>query len=113
MADIEVGGDFGQLLDDLFRRADDHIAALDDVLHLRRRSCLLPSLKAGGAADLADDASALRRLGYVARRHRPARVDPQAAAVEILSRLTIEPHCFVPALGDADELQKPGAIRVP
>src|SRR5207244_6113598 len=97
----------------LLGRADDHIAACDDVLHLRRRPRLLPGLKAGGAADLADDAGALRRLGDIAGRHRPARVDPQAAAIEVFGRLAVEPHRLVPTVGDTDELQKPGAIWVP
>ncbi len=113
MADIEVGRHLGQLLDDLFRRADDHIAALDDVLHMRCRAGLLAGLEAGGAADLPDDPGALRCLGDVARRHRPARIDAQAAAIEIFGWLTIEPHRLFPAFGDADELQKAGAIRVP
>src|SRR6516164_11557702 len=113
MPDIEVCRDLGQLRDDLVRRADDHIAALDDVLHPRRRPRLLASLQAGGAADLADDTGALRRLGDVAGRHRPARVYPEAAAVEILGRLAVELQRLLAALGDADELQKAGPVRVP
>src|SRR5271165_1074399 len=113
MADIEVGRQLGQLLDDLVGRADDYIAALDDVLHLRCRPRRLAGLEAGGAADLADDAGALRRLGDIARRHRPARVDAQAPAIKILRGLAVEPHRLLAALGDPDRLQKPGAIGVP
>jgi hypothetical protein len=36
----------------------------------------------------------------------------QAAAVEIFRRLAIEPISLVASFGDADELQKPGSIRV-
>ena len=43
----------GQLLYDLVGRADDHIAAIDDVLHLGRGARLLAGVEAGGAADLA------------------------------------------------------------
>src|SRR5215469_18750986 len=113
MADIEVGRQFGQLRGDLLGRADDHIAALDDVLHARRRTRLLAGLEAGGAADLADDAGALRRFGDIARRHCPTRVDAQAAPVEILGWLAVEPHRLFAAFGDADGLQKPGAVWVP
>ena len=49
--------------------------SIDDVFHLGRRSRLLPSIEAGGAADLPLHPGALRRLGDVAGRHRPARID--------------------------------------
>src|SRR5215472_8348511 len=88
------------------------VAAFDDVLHARRRARRLARLQAGGAADLADDAGALRRLGDVAWRHRPARVDAQAAAVKIFRRLAVEAHRLLAALSDADRLQKAGAVRV-
>src|SRR6516162_11615495 len=113
MADIEVVRELRQLLDDLFGRADDHITAIDDVLHARRRACRLAGLQAGGAADLADDAGPLRRLGDIAGRHRPARVDTQAAAVEIFRRLAVEAHRLLAARGNADRLQEPGSVRVP
>src|SRR6516164_3770967 len=113
MADIEVGRHLGQLRDDLVRRADDHIAALDDVLHPRRCPRLLPGLHISGAANLPDDAGALRRLGDIARRHRPARIDPEAAAVEIFGRFAVQLKRLLAALGDPDKLQKAGAIWVP
>src|SRR5262249_5192432 len=92
---------------------DDDIAALDDVFHRGRRPRLLPRVETGGAADLALDPGALGRLGDVAGRRRPARVDAQAATVEIFGRLAVELHCLGAAVGDADKLQQPGAIRVP
>jgi hypothetical protein len=67
----------------------------------------LAGLEAGGPADLADDAGALRRLRDIAGRHRPARVDAQAAAVEIFRRLAIEPHRLLAALGDATDCRNP------
>src|SRR5438094_200199 len=76
----------GQRLDDLVGRAADHRAALDEVLPARRRARLLPCLQAGGAADLALHAGVLRRFGDRAGRHRPARIDAQAAAVETCGR---------------------------
>src|SRR5215472_14450762 len=80
MADIEVGRQLGQLLDDLVRRAD--------------------------------DPGALCRLGDIAWGYRPARVDAQTPAVKVLGRLTVKPHRLLAALGDADRLQKAGAIGV-
>src|SRR5579875_3521455 len=112
MPDIEVPRHLLQPLGNLVGRADDDIAALDDRLHLGRRARLLAGGKAGGAADLALDAGALRRLGDIAGWHRPARIDAQAAAVEILGRLAIEPKRLRPALGNPDKLQKAGAIAV-
>src|SRR5438094_788455 len=57
-------------------------------------------------------AGALGRLGDVAGRHRPARIDAQAAAIEILGRLAVQLHRLLARLGDPDELQEPRAIRV-
>src|SRR5258707_15563795 len=110
MADIEVGGDLGQLLDHLVGRADDHIAALDDVLHLGCRPRLLPCVEAGNAADLALDAGALRRFGDGSRGHRPPRTDAQAAPVEILAPLAIQLPRLVAALAHPDKL--PEASRL-
>src|SRR5581483_4068810 len=42
----------------------------------------------------------------------PFRVDAQAAAIEILRRLLVELHRLLAALGDADELEETGAVRV-
>src|ERR1700756_5691991 len=108
MADIEVGCHLGQLRDDFTGRADYHIAAFDDVLHPRRRPRLLAGLEASGAADLADNTGALCGLGDVAGGHRPARVDPQAAAIKIFGRLAAKLHRLLTALTDSDELQKAG-----
>src|SRR6202043_102283 len=36
----------------------------------------------------------------------------QAAAVEILGRLAVQLHRLLAALGDADELQEAGAVRI-
>src|SRR5207245_2915075 len=73
----------------------------------------LARLEARGTADLADNPGALRSLGDVAGRHRPARIDPQAAAIEILGRLTVQLQSLLAAVGDPDKLQKAGAVRVP
>ena len=55
---------------------------------------------------------ALRRLGGVAGRRGEARIDVQAAAVEILGRLGVQLHRLLAAFGDADELQEAGAVRI-
>ena len=39
-----------------------------------------------------------------------ARIDVQAAAIEIFGRLPVEFHGLLAALGDADELQEAGAV---
>src|SRR6185437_12299770 len=96
----------------LVGRAHDHIAAINDVLHFGGGAGGLARVEAGRAADLALDAGALGCLGDVTRRHRPARVDPQAAAVEILGRLGVKLHRLLAGLGDADELQEAGTVRV-
>src|SRR5207248_1978156 len=69
-------------------------------------------VEAGGAADLPLHPGALRRFGDVARRHRPARIDTQAAAVEIFRGRAIELHRLLAALRDADELQEARAVGV-
>ena len=48
----------------------------------------------------------------VAGRQREARIDMQAAAVEILGRLGVEVERLLAALGDADELQEAGAVGI-
>src|SRR5215472_13756582 len=110
MADIEVGGDLLQLGGDFVGRADNYIAALDDVADVGRGARLLACGKARRPSDLPLDTRALGRLGDIAGRHRPARVDAQAAAVKIFGRLAVEPHRLLATLGDTDRLQKPRTI---
>ena len=99
----------------LVRRADDHVAVFDDGVELAR---LLVdagdrSLAAQRRlADLALDAGADRRLGGVAGRRGEARVDVQAAAVEVLGRLAVELPRLGFGLGDADELQEARTVRI-
>src|SRR5205085_10648193 len=57
--------------------------------------------------------AALRLLAGITRRTGEARVDVEAAAVEILGRLAIQLERLLARLGDPDELQKPGMVRVP
>src|SRR5579875_1531253 len=115
MPDIEVPRHLLQPLGNLVGRADDDIAALDDRLHLARQGLELglvaPALRRR-LLHLALDAGALRRLGRIAGRAGEARIDMQAATVEILGRLAIEPKRLRPALGNPDKLQKAGAIGV-
>src|SRR5439155_14031272 len=59
------------------------------------------------------DAATLGLFGGVAGRAGEARIDMEAAAVEILGRLAIEPVGFLAGLGDPDELQEAGVIGVP
>ena len=66
----------------------------------------------GGAADLTGEAGALRGLGDVAGRSGPFRIGEQAAAVEIFRRFAVEFQRLLARLGDADELQESGAVRV-
>src|SRR5581483_3549535 len=131
-ADVHVDGDLAQLLDDLIRRADDDIAAVDDVLHLARDHV---ETRAGGRAggalrgerilglvgrvgglgrglDLALEADALRCLGDVARRRGKAQIDVQAATVEVLGGLRVALHGLRAALGHANELQETGPIGI-
>src|SRR5262249_50247416 len=83
------------------------------VLHARCRARFLAGLQAGGAADLTDDAGALSGLGDVTRRHRPAWIDPEAAAIKIFRRLTVELHRLLAALGNPNKLQKARATPCP
>ena len=62
--------------------------------------------------DLALDADALRRLGRVAGRRGEARVDVQAAAVEILRCLAVEIERLLAALRHGDGLREAGAVRI-
>ena len=52
------------------------------------------------------------RFRRVARRQREARIDVQAAAIEILGRLGVEIERLLAAFGDADELQEAGAVGI-
>ena len=76
------------------------------------RSAASAAARLGSLLHLALEADALRRLGVVAGRRRKARVDVQAAAVEILGRLRVALHRLRAALGDADELQEAGAVGI-
>ena len=111
VADIQLGRHLGKLRHDFIRRADDDVAQIDDVLHLGRPHPR-PGAARRGAADLAFDAGALRRLGDVARRRRPHRIGVQAAAIEILGGFAIQLQRLLTRFRDADELQEAGAIWI-
>src|SRR5262249_11936158 len=115
--DVEVHRDLAQLLGDLVGRADDHVAALDDVLHLAPEHLELVLIArrrgAGGARHLALDAGPLGRLADAAGRLREFSARVQAAAVEIFRRLGVELHRFGAVLGDARELQESGTVGIP
>src|SRR3954447_6769153 len=115
MADIELVRDFLQLLGDLVRRADNHVALVDDRVHLARQYRefrLVAGALRGGLLYLTLNAATLRFLCRIAWRTGETRVDMQAAAIEILGRLAVDAVSLLAALGDADELQEAGVIRV-
>src|SRR5215469_12528120 len=116
VADIEVDGDLAKLLSHLVARTDNHVAALDNVVHLTGKHLELVLIArrcgAGGALHLAFDPSALGCLADVARGGGEPGTDMQAAAVEIFGRLSVELERLGTALSDADELQKTGAVWI-
>src|SRR5215472_12819737 len=63
MADIEVDRDFPELCCDLVWRADDHIALLDDRIHLARQG--IKPAHSCDLSNLTDDSGALRRFAGI------------------------------------------------
>src|ERR1051326_7546260 len=114
MPDIEVVRDVLDLVGDLVRRADDDIAAVEDLVHVTREQLEFRGITRhlGDLRYLALDAAALRRLAGIAGRVGKAPIDMQAAAIEILGRLLVQFEPLLAAPRNPDDLQKPGAIRV-
>src|SRR5215472_2740152 len=118
MTDVEVDRDLFELFGDLVGRADDDVAALDDLRHLAGEELELVLVagrrgSAGGLRHLALNPRALCRLAGIAWWRRVFRADVEAAAVEILRGLRVELQRLLAGRGDAHELQKARAIGVP
>src|SRR3954452_10027007 len=115
MADIELVRDFLQLLGDLVRRADNHVALIDDRVHLARQYRefrLVAGALRGGLLYLTLNAATLRFLCRIARRTGETRVDMHAGAIEILGRLPVNAVTLRAPRGDPDKLQEAVVIRV-
>ncbi len=108
VADLHAIGHVVEPVDDGLRAARDHAAAVDDLLpgeklalHLRGR---VAHLAAHALAD-GGDAGVAGRAGI-------ARIDVEAAVIEILRRLGVELLRLGIVFRDADELQERHAVRI-
>ena len=110
--DIELRGDFAELLGHLVGGAYDDIALLNDRLHVTgdRGEAFAGRFAADGGVgrllDLAFDAGALAALAGIARRRGPFRIDVEAAAVKIFRGLRVEVIGMLAGLANADKLQE-------